>query len=457
MAGAGYKLFNTGDVLTAAQVNTYLMEQTVMVFADAAARTTALTGVVSEGMISYLKDTNAVEVYNGTAWVSSDDPNAIQNTIVDAKGDLITATASDVPARLAVGNNGDTLVADSSQSTGLRWTSPVGSLANPVINGGMDIWQRGTSSLAGATSSATGFTADRWQLYRGSFTSNSSGSRQATADTTNLPNIQYGLRIQRTAGDTSTQFFRLLTTLETSASIPFAGKTVTLSFYAKKGANFSASGSVLLVNVDYGTGTDQNYISGFTGVTNASSTNPTLTTTFTRYSASFSVSSSATQLAVHFGYTPTGTAGADDWFEITGVQIDVGTYTASSAPTFRRSGGTLQGELAACQRYYYRTGGLTAYQRFGAGAAYSTTGSYIKQYLPVTMRVAPTAIDYSANLGLDTYGGGIIGLSTLVLDQAGSQIVNMQATVASGLTQYRPYDLIANNNTSTFVGFSAEL
>ena len=70
MAGAGYKLFNTGDVLTAAQVNTYLMEQTVMVFADAAARTTALTGVVSEGMISYLKDTNAVEVYNGSAWVA---------------------------------------------------------------------------------------------------------------------------------------------------------------------------------------------------------------------------------------------------------------------------------------------------------------------------------------------------------------------------------------------------
>ena len=119
MAGAGYKLFNTGDVLTAAQVNTYLMEQTVMVFADAAARTAALSGVVSEGMISYLKDTNAVEVYNGSAWVASDDPNAIQNTIVDAKGDLITATAADTPARLAVGNNGETLVADSSASTAL--------------------------------------------------------------------------------------------------------------------------------------------------------------------------------------------------------------------------------------------------------------------------------------------------------------------------------------------------
>lgn len=70
MAGAGYKLFNTGDVLTAAQVNTYLMQQTVMVFASSAARTTALSGVLAEGMISYLSDTNDLQIYDGSAWVS---------------------------------------------------------------------------------------------------------------------------------------------------------------------------------------------------------------------------------------------------------------------------------------------------------------------------------------------------------------------------------------------------
>lgn len=68
MAGAGYKLFNTGDVLTAAQVNTYLMQQSVMVFANSTARTTALSGVLAEGMLSYLVDTNAVEKYDGAAW-----------------------------------------------------------------------------------------------------------------------------------------------------------------------------------------------------------------------------------------------------------------------------------------------------------------------------------------------------------------------------------------------------
>jgi hypothetical protein len=71
MAGAGYKLFATGDVLTAAQVNTFLMQQTVMVFASSTARTTALSGVLAEGMVSYLQDTNSLEVYDGSAWIGA--------------------------------------------------------------------------------------------------------------------------------------------------------------------------------------------------------------------------------------------------------------------------------------------------------------------------------------------------------------------------------------------------
>lgn len=65
----GFFDFTPGQVLTAAQVDDYLMRQAVMRFADASARTTALSGVLVEGMMSYLKDTNTVEVYDGTAWV----------------------------------------------------------------------------------------------------------------------------------------------------------------------------------------------------------------------------------------------------------------------------------------------------------------------------------------------------------------------------------------------------
>lgn len=57
-------------------------------------------------------------------WVAQDDSNAIQNAIVDAKGDLISATAADTPARLAVGSNGQVLTADSTTSTGLKWAAP---------------------------------------------------------------------------------------------------------------------------------------------------------------------------------------------------------------------------------------------------------------------------------------------------------------------------------------------
>jgi len=124
MAGAGYKLFATGDVLSASDVNLYLQQQTVMVFASAAARTTALASVLAEGMVTYLKDTDVVEIYTGAAWVSLDDPNAIQNSIVTAKGDIIGATASSTPARLAVGTNAQVLTADSTTATGLKWATP---------------------------------------------------------------------------------------------------------------------------------------------------------------------------------------------------------------------------------------------------------------------------------------------------------------------------------------------
>lgn len=76
MAGAGYKIWSAGDVLAAAEVNTYLMEQSVMVFADSAARTSAI-GTPTEGMLSYLKDTNAVEYYDGSAWTGVSNPGDI--------------------------------------------------------------------------------------------------------------------------------------------------------------------------------------------------------------------------------------------------------------------------------------------------------------------------------------------------------------------------------------------
>jgi hypothetical protein len=70
--GSGFKTFSPGDVLTASDVNNFLMEQSVMSFADAAARTSAIgTANFEEGMVSYLQNTDKIQVYNGTAWVDA--------------------------------------------------------------------------------------------------------------------------------------------------------------------------------------------------------------------------------------------------------------------------------------------------------------------------------------------------------------------------------------------------
>jgi len=117
-AGLGFKTFNTGDVLSAADTNGYLM-QGVLVFADAAARSAAITSP-QEGQTSYLKDTDVIQVYSGSAWVTKSGGSSPLTT----KGDLYTYSTTD--ARLPVGTNGHTLVADSAEATGLKWAAPAG-------------------------------------------------------------------------------------------------------------------------------------------------------------------------------------------------------------------------------------------------------------------------------------------------------------------------------------------
>jgi hypothetical protein len=134
-AGLGYKEFATGDVLTAASANGYLASQVVMVFADAAARTTAITSP-QEGMISYLKDTDATQYYSGSAWVSVGGTSPLTT-----KGDLYGYSTTG--ARVAVGTNGQVLTADSTAATGVAW-------ATAASGGGLTLI---TETVASANSS----------------------------------------------------------------------------------------------------------------------------------------------------------------------------------------------------------------------------------------------------------------------------------------------------------------
>jgi hypothetical protein len=132
-AGLGFKTFNTGDVLSAADVNGYLM-QGVWVFANAAARTSAVTSP-QEGNMSYLSDTNSLEYYSGSAWVAVDTGASPLTT----KGDLYTYSTTNT--RLGVGTNGHVLTADSAEATGLKWAAP--------SSGGMTLLS--TTTLSGAS------------------------------------------------------------------------------------------------------------------------------------------------------------------------------------------------------------------------------------------------------------------------------------------------------------------
>jgi hypothetical protein len=350
----------------------------------------------------------------------------------------------DVPTSSDLVKNGATQIALLGQDLDTFLFRPF--TRNGVLNSSFNVWQRGTSFTATSV-----YTADRW--YKAGNTPHTF-SRQATNDTTNLPNIQYCLRAQRDSGSSATGLVQLANMFETVNSIPYAGKTVTFSFYARAGANYSPTSSALSAQVRTGTGTDQNLFSGYTGSATPITVAATLTTTWQRFSGTATLSSSATEMCVYFEALPTGTAGANDYFEVTGVQIEVGNQASPYAPATP----TYATELAACQRYYYRnTSGSLYGLMVNAGYFSSTTAYYPSVQFPVPMRIAPTSVDFSTLTAQDqagaTYAMSALSIDTATVTPFGTSV---NSTV-SGATAGRYGRVLANNSTTAFLGFSAEL
>lgn len=133
------------------------------------------------------------------------------------------------------------------------------------------------------------------------------------------------------------------------------------------------------------------------------------------------------------------------------VQFNLGTNTAWSLAT-----PTLQTELAACQRYYFRNTGGETYSHYGIGMSISTTFGYALIHLPVTMRVKPTAVD-SGNVGITDDVNYQLASSALVINWASPSTVQVSVQTAASQVQYRTCYLTNQNNTAGFIGFSAEL
>ncbi len=248
---------------------------------------------------------------------------------------------------------------------------PLAGFRNLLINGCFRIWQRATSAahVGGYSYDAP----DRWGGRRGSNVSGMSVSRQ-TGD-----KGQYALRTQRDSGNAAIEFLMVSTALETADVIPLQGRPATLSFRARAGASFSAASNQLEVKIQSGSGTDQRLDDNFTGNVAVASDLIALTINWQEFSLSGTVSGTASGLGASFKFSPTGTAGADDWFEIEQVQLETGTL---ATPFELRPSGI---EEQMCLRYFEKWAP-------GSGSALAIVGVRISTFSTAALSFSPKRI-----------------------------------------------------------------
>jgi hypothetical protein len=323
---------------------------------------------------------------------------------------------------------------------------------NKIINGDFGIWQRGTS-LSGA-----GYLADRFQ---------------AVVTTTTITQSQQAFTpgTAPVAGYEGSFFYRAVTTSGGTAGSralvqqpiedvrTFAGQTVTVSFWAKAGSGTPAIG-VELAQV-FGSG-------GSSAVTAIGATAKTISTSWTRYTVTASVpsisgktigTSSSFNLVFwidagsDFATRASSIGNQSGTFDIWGVQVEYG----SKATPFQTALGTLEGELAACQRYYYQTAPL-ANKIFTTGQAYTTTAAYGAYQNPVTMRGVPS-VSFSAAGDFDLFNatGSRLAVTALAGNAPNVDNIRLDATVASGLVAGNATVYIDDAGANAIIKVSAEL
>ena len=240
---------------------------------------------------------------------------------------------------------------------------------NKIINGDFGIWQRGTS----ITSTATGYFyhSDRWVSYAQSGTSCTVSRQTFTAGAAPVAGYEGNFFLRATDTANTVTVEQRIEDVRT-----FANQTITLSFWAKSASNVTGSISFFQ---NFGSG-------GSTGVyaTVNSGGSPAFTTSWTRFTANITIPSISGKTIGTGSYLTMGlVAGTNNAFDVWGVQVEAG----STATPFQTATGTKQGELAACQRYYWRSGSLEA---LGIGyVSTTTTFDYIVRF-PVVMRTSAT-------------------------------------------------------------------
>jgi hypothetical protein len=308
---------------------------------------------------------------------------------------------------------------------------------NKIINGDFGIWQRGTSYSAGGFGVYGGM--DRFRVS--SIGASSTVSRQTfTAGTAPVAGYEAEFFARLATGASAMTYWDFGQPIEDVRT--FAGQTVTISFWAKSSA---ATTILIRARQDFGTG-------GSSAVNN-DSTPFALTTSWVRYSATISVPSitgktigTGSNLGVYAQYS-SGTINGlniDFW----GFQIEAG----STATAFQTATGTIQGELAACQRYFTRYGKDGNFNFYGIGAYFSNVTDIVLPF-PVKMRVNPS-VTFPAASNFVVNGGACSAVSGGVASTLNYNLAFTASGAAGNGDAVKVYDAGSNNS---YIDISAEL
>jgi len=307
---------------------------------------------------------------------------------------------------------------------------------NKIINGDFGIWQRGTSFNAATLF----YTADRWQGYSYSGASQTVSQQSFTAGAAPVAGYEAQYFLRATATNTGINIEQRIEDVRT-----FAGQPVTLSYWAKSN---SAQTITAYVNQNFGSG-GSSQVTAITG-------SQAITTSWTRYTLSGTVTSISGKTIGTSSYLQVNFVGAaiNNALDIWGVQLEYG----SKATPFETASGTIQGELALCQRYYYRTSPTASGNPVTTnGGCITTTIGQVNTPFPVTMRINPSAIEYSA-INWYNYGNNTeYNTGTFTLVGGSPNLGSVRYTHGSAIFTAGQSGTFTTAGSSSYLAFTAEL